>query len=152
MKRIDSISEQSKIAQAASMQINPPAHIPMDETDMIYFQNVIAEFAKAEWTAHQIELAAMLARAMNDMELESRKLREEGSIAYSERGTPVCNPRKAIVQMAGSTILAMRRSLSLHARAQKGESRDVAKRKEMAKAIENDVIDMDSDSLIATMQ
>jgi hypothetical protein len=149
--RIDSISEQSKIAQKANAVIVPPDHIPMDDVDIIYFNNVIAEFAKAEWSAHQIELAAMLARAMNDMEKESRLLREEGSISYSERGTPVCNPRKTIVQMAASTILAMRRSLSLHARAQKGNPGDVAKRQAIAKAVESDVAGLD-DSLIATMQ
>jgi hypothetical protein len=37
----------------------------------------------------------------------------------TERGTPVVNPRKSVVQMHAATILSFRRSLSLHARARK---------------------------------
>ena len=47
-------------------------------------------------------------------------------------------PRKAVVQATQSGILAMRRSLSLHARAQGGEARDVAKRRGIAKGVEAD--------------
>ncbi len=63
-------------------------------------------------------------------------LRTEGAVSYSEKGTPVANPRKAIVQMHASSILSFRRSLALHARAVQGEARDAAKRREAAKDIE----------------
>jgi hypothetical protein len=36
---------------------------------------VIAEFAKSEWTAHQLEIAAMLARTMADLNREQMALR-----------------------------------------------------------------------------
>ncbi len=55
---------------------------------------------------------------MADLTREQVALREEGSVATSERGTPVVNPRKVVVQMHASSILSFRRSLSLHARAQ----------------------------------
>src|SRR3546814_9555026 len=74
-------------------------------------------------------MAAMLARAMADLEREQYELRAEGSVMTSERGTPVVNPRKTVVQMHVGTILSMRRSLSLHARAQQGEARDAGKRR-----------------------
>ena len=80
----------------------------------------------------------MLARTMADLTREQALLRSEGGVAYSEKGTPVANPRKSIVQMHASSILSFRRSLSLHARAQAGEARDVAKRRDVAKAIEDD--------------
>src|SRR3546814_4303788 len=86
-------------------------------------------FARSEWTDHQLEMAAMLARAMADLEREQYELRAEGSVMTSERGTPVVNPRKTVVQMHAGTILSMRRSLSLHARAQQGEARDAGKRR-----------------------
>lgn len=54
----------------------------------------------------------------------------------TEKGTPVVNPRKTVVQMHASTILSFRRSLSLHARAQGGEARDVAKRRAETKGLE----------------
>jgi len=42
------------------------------------------------------------------------------------------------VRMLDTSIMATRRSLSLHARAREGEGRDVAKRRGMAKGIEAD--------------
>jgi hypothetical protein len=134
--RVDSVSEAVRIASASSEAIVPPATVPLDDEDTPFFENVIAEYARAEWTAHQLELAAMLARTMADLVREQQLLRQEGGVAYSEKGTPVANPRKSIVQMHAASILSFRRSLALHARAVKGESRDVAKRRDAAKDIE----------------
>jgi hypothetical protein len=93
---------------------------------------VIAEFARSEWTAHQLELAAMLARTMADLNREQQLLRAEGSVVTTERGTPVVNPRKAVVQMHAASILSFRRSLSLHARARKAARRETLLRDVMA--------------------
>lgn len=124
--------------QGAGRAIQPPSNVPLDARDMPFFASVIDEFARSEWTAHQLEIAAMLARTMSDMEQEQRALRVEGSVLATERGTPVVNPRKTVVQMHASTILSYRRSLQLHARAQGGEARDVAKRRGIAKGVEGD--------------
>lgn len=136
--RIDSAAEAVRVMSKAAASIKPPANVPLDDGDMPFFESVIAEYARSEWSAHQLELAAMLARTMADLTREQALLREEGGVAYSEKGTPVANPRKAIVQMHASSILSFRRSLSLHARAQAGEARDVAKRRDAAKDIESD--------------
>lgn len=127
-----------EIMQKAVRETVPPAHVRMADEDAPFWESVIAEFARSEWTNHQLELAAMLARAMADLEREQFDLRKEGSVAFSERGTPVVNPRKQVVQMLAGTILSMRRSLSLHARAQGGEAEKVGPRRAMAKAIEAD--------------
>lgn len=137
--RIDSTAEAVRVARSSQAVVQPPSNVPLDECDVPFFANVIAEFARSEWTAHQLEIAAMLARTMADLEQEQRDLRREGSVMLSERGTPVVNPRKAVVQMHAGSILSFRRSLSLHARAQGGETRDVAKRRAGTKAIESDV-------------
>jgi len=136
--RIDSAEEAVKVMAKATTEIAPPSNVPLDEGDLPFFQNVIAEFARSEWTAHQLEIAAMLARTMADLTREQGLLRTEGGVAYSDKGTPVANPRKSIVQMHASSILSFRRSLSLHARAQTGEARDAAKRRAIAKDIEGD--------------
>ncbi len=136
--RIDSVEEIVRVMAKASSEVSPPANVPLDAEDMPFFQSVIAEYARADWSAHQLELAAMLARTMADLTREQQLLRVEGGVAYSDKGTPVANPRKSIVQMHASSILSFRRSLSLHARAQAGEARDVAKRREAAKGIEGD--------------
>lgn len=135
-QRIDSAAAAVAIAAKAAKDICVPAHVPLQDCDMPFWQSVIAEFARSEWTEHQLELAAMLARTMSDLECEQRKLREEGSTALSERGTPVVNPRKTIIQMHASTILSFRRSLSLHARAQ-GEAEKIGPRRAAAKKIES---------------
>ncbi|ABF71254.1 terminase small subunit [Rhizobium phage 16-3] len=136
--RIDSAAEAVRVMAKATPEIEPPANVPLDEEDLPFFRNVIAEYARSEWSSHQLELAAMLARTMADLTREQKLLRDEGGVAYSEKGTPVANPRKSIVQMHASSILSFRRSLSLHARAQAGEARDVAKRRGAAKEIEGD--------------
>lgn len=136
--RIDSTSEQVRVMSKAAGQIHPPSTVPLDDGDMPFFANVIEEFARSEWTAHQLELAAMLARTMADLAREQVALRTEGSVCYTDKGTPVVNPRKTVIQMHASTILSYRRSLGLHARAQGGEARDIAKRRTMAKGIEAD--------------
>ena len=135
-QRADTVAAAVSTMIAAQREIVPPAHVRMDEGDAPFWRSVIAEFARSEWTDHQLELAAMLARAMADMEREQFELRGEGSVMATDRGTPVVNPRKAVVQMLSSTILSIRRSLSLHARAQGGEARDVAKRRGIAKGVE----------------
>lgn len=134
--RIDSSSEAVRVMASAARPVTPPSNVPLESGDMPFFVSVVAEFARSEWTAHQLELAAMLARTMADLDREQRALRQEGSVVFTEKGTPVVNPRKAVVQMHASSILSFRRSLALHARAQGGESRDVAKRRVAAREIE----------------
>jgi len=134
--RIDSTAAAVDLARAAQMEIHPPSNVPLDDRDMPFFASVLAEFARTEWTAHQLELAAMLARTMADLEQDQRLMRAEGPVMATEKGTPVVNPRKAVIQMNASIILSYRRSLSLHARAQHGEARDVAKRRESVREIE----------------
>jgi hypothetical protein len=143
--RSNAVSEHVRIAQGASAEIVPPAHVPLDDGDRPFWDSVIAEFARADWTAHQLELAAMLARMMADLEREQMLLRREGAVMSSERGTPVVNPRKTVVQMTAGSILSMRRSLALHARAQAGDNRHAATKKQTGKAVEANVIAVDDD-------
>lgn len=145
--RVDSTAAAVAVARGASAEINPPSNVPLSETDLPFFASVIAEFARSEWTAHQLELAAMLARTMADLNAEQVAMRAEGSICKTDKGTPVINPRKTAIQMHYSNIHSARRSLSLHARAQGGEARDVAKRRGSVKEIEGGAVD--SDDLLA---
>lgn len=139
--RIDSRAEAVRIMSKANQEIVPPLNVPLDDRDMPFFSSVIAEFARADWSAHQLELAAMLARTMADLEREQRELRVEGSVAYSEKGTPVVNPRKILVQMHAGTILSFRKSLALNARAQTKDQERIATRHVVAKSIETTLDD-----------
>lgn len=147
---ITAISEQVEVVANATLKTVVPSHVPLQESDMPFWHSVIAEFARSEWTDHQLELAAMLARTMADLEIEQRALREEGSVTMSEKGTPVVNPRKSVIQMHAGTILSFRRSLSLHARAQGGEAEKIGPRRATAKAMEKASMSAD-DGLIARL-
>lgn len=122
--------------QGTAREISPPSHVPLDDMDWPYWHNVVAEFARAEWTEHQLELAAMLARTMANLEQEQRTLRAEGFIAVRENGTSVENPRARAVKSLTGDILSLRRSLALHARAKSGDSRTDANRREQSKDME----------------
>lgn len=140
-QRVDSNAAAVKVMQGSTRQIQPPSHVPLDDCDWPFFESVIEEFARSEWTEHAIEIAAMLARTMANMESEQRLLRGEGFTAKSDRGTPVVNPRVQVVKGLTGDILGLRRSLQLHARAQSGEARDAGKRKGQARAIQSDLDD-----------
>ena len=145
-QRIDSNAAAVKIVQGATRQIQPPSHVPLDDVDWPFFESVIEEFARSQWTEHAVEIASMLARTMANLESEQRALREEGFTSKSDRGTPVVNPRVQVVKGLTSDILSFRRSLQLHARAQNGEARDAGKGKQQGKALEVKF----NDGLIAT--
>jgi hypothetical protein len=142
---ITSPSEAVRIMQGVTQELQPPSHVPMEDMDWPFWHNVVAEFARAEWTEHQLELAAMLARTLANLEQEQRTLRREGFIAVRENGTTVENPRARAVKSLTGDILSLRRSLALHARAKSGDSRTDTKRREVAKCLEADL----GDDLIA---
>ena len=134
--RIDSASEAVRVMSAATKTIVPPPNVPLGKADLVFFTSVITEFARSEWTAHQLELAAMLARTMADLNREQLALRKEGAVVVSERGTPVPNPRKTAVQMHAGIILTFRRSLALHARAHTRDLSKIAARQTKARQLE----------------
>ena len=127
--------------QGAGKRIDPPSNVPLDEHDMTFFASVIDEFARADWSAHQLELAAMLARDMADMERAQRALRQDGEVVVTPKGHMTVNPYRTVIQTLSGSILSKRRSLGVHARAQGGEAREVGKRKAIAKGTEADLED-----------
>ena len=129
---VTSPAEAVRIMQAAQREIRPPAHVALDDCDRPFWNSVVAEFARSEWTDHQLELAAMLARDMADAERNRRLIRDEGEVLDNGKA----NPRSNVLVAIGNRILATRRSLSLHARAKGGEAEKIGPRRAMAKAIE----------------
>jgi hypothetical protein len=116
----------------ANAEIVPPPHVPLGKADLPFFANVIGERARSDWTAHQLELAAMLARMMADLDREQTLLREGGAVVAG-----IANPRKSLVKALAAKILAFRRTLSLDALSQGGDIQDIARRRAAAKNIES---------------
>jgi hypothetical protein len=142
---VTSASAAVKIMAGAMHEIAPPSHIRLSDDDWAYWYSVVAEFPNVEWTEHQLEIAAQLSKAMADLESQKNLLRDEGYVMTLENGKPVANPRHGVTRDLTNSIMSLRRNLSLHARAQGGEARDVGKRRSIAKGIEQDL----SDDLIA---
>ena len=139
--RIDSAGEAVRIMQGVTRELQPPSHVPLDAMDWPYWHSVVAEFARAEWSEHQLELAAMMARTMANLEQEQRLLRAEGFVSVRENGTTTDNPRSRICKSLTGDLLSLRRSLALHARARSGDTRADAVRKDAGKAVEADLDD-----------
>src|SRR3546814_13581424 len=85
-QRIDSATAAVKVMQGATREIAPPAHVRMSEEDWPFWHSVIAAFARSEWTDHQLEMAAMLERAVAGLEREPYVVGEGGSGMMRKRG------------------------------------------------------------------
>ena len=145
--RSDGITAAQRIVAGAAREVAPPSHIMLGENDWPYWHSVVSEFPKADWTDHQLEVAAQLAKAMADLETERNTLRTEG-YTLDMGGKVIANPRHGIARDLTNSVMSLRRNLSLHARAQGGEARDVAKRKAAAMNLETGA-HFDDDDLIA---
>lgn len=128
-----------EVVKAAYREITPPAHVPLKDRDIPFFNSVIGEMALAEWTDHTIEMAALLARAMSDLYLQQKMARKEGSVIQRGIHGPGVNPRLNVIKQLTTDILAIRRSMSLQARVKMGETRDIARRRAQAKEIESKI-------------
>lgn len=146
--RTDSTVEMLRIAEGAEKQIAPPSHVRMGDNDWPFWHSVVAEYARADWTEHQLECAAVLARSMADLELNQWLLRQEGTVVEREildgkgevkKIISFPNARAGMVQALMSQVLSMRRSLALHARAKSGSNADAAKQRDANKTTEKKV-------------
>lgn len=136
-KRTDSKENAAQIMAKSAVPITVPSNVTLSETDIPFYHNVIGEFARSQWTENALEIAAMMARTMHDLDAEQQELREEGYIAVRENGTTAENPRTRIVKKLTFDLLFLRRSLGVNARAQNA-AHVASKKTDIAKAIEAD--------------
>tara|TARA_R110002124_G_scaffold287223_1_gene471733 strand:- start:2656 stop:3123 length:468 start_codon:yes stop_codon:yes gene_type:complete len=136
---ITNIANHVRIAQAARRGISPPAHIPLDETEILHFDNIIAEKANAEWTAHEIDIAALFAGAMHQLGEQTRLMASEGTVVKcAARGLKV-NPRQKAVAMLSAQVLSYRRTLGIHSVAKMPNPGDRARRNELSREMQDGV-------------
>ena len=136
-KRTDSKKNVAQIMAKSVVSITVPSNVPLSETGIPFYHSVIDGFARSHWTENALEIAAMMASTMHDLDAEQQALREEGYIAVRENGTTVENPRTRIVKSLTSDLLSLRRSLGVNARARE-EAHVASKKTLIAKAIEAD--------------
>ena len=136
-KRTDSKENVAQIMAKSVVPITVPSNVPLSETGIPFYHSVIDGFARSHWTENALEIAAMMARTMHDLDVEQQELREEGYIAVRENGTTTENPRTRIVKKLTFDSLFLRRSLGVNARAQNA-AYVASKKTDIAKAIEAD--------------
>lgn len=144
-QRIDSAAGAVATMAAAARDLSPPAHLRIRKGDLPFWDAVIAEKPKSEWTDSDLAVAANLVRAMADAERVA---------GYSVVGGGNINGAKLLETIDVSDKLArrivtLRRALGLDNRAKNGEQRDVNRRREHATEIEAVSRALDDDDLIA---
>ena len=133
--RIDSATEAVAVMLKAAKDIEPPAHSPLDDDALPFWDDIIAARARSEWSGHDLSCASDLANAMAQLVENRSKLRTEGEVLTHDGGKAFANPRVAVVHGLHAQIKTARQSLNIHGRAA-GEARDVGARRKQAKAIE----------------
>jgi len=137
-QRIDGVAAQVEVMQAALGIITSPAHIPLVEQDYPFWHSIIAEKAKAEWTAHDLEIAALLSQSLRKLRDEEAKLDIEDYVVTTTSGNLAQNPRVRIVADLHGRAMKYRQTLGIHSRGKNGEKRDVDKRRLQSFEVESD--------------
>ena len=114
--RVDSLEGVAAAIVAGGKKIAVPPEFNFTPKQRLIFTELCDEFSKSELTAHKIRLVAILAREMATLEEQQELLRTEGSVFVNSHGNPTANPRLRAVQTLSASVLAMRRSLGVHAR------------------------------------
>ena len=135
-----------KVMQASYSDIQSPAHIELSSRQRESFDYIVAEVPKVEWTSHKLEMAALPAKAMCDLDKTQDALSKDGYIYTTNSGTIKEHPLSKIASSLRKDVCALRRSLAIHALT--GDKRDINKRRSIAHAIECAIPD-DDDGLIA---
>ena len=135
-QRIDSATGAVAVMMRAAKRINPPAHAPLDDDALPFWNDIVAARAASEWNEHDLTCASDLANAMAQLVENRRLLRTEGEVLRPEGGKEFANPRVAVVHGLHAQVKTARQSLYIHGRAN-GRVEDVAKRRTQAKEIED---------------
>lgn len=147
--RIDSAAAAVATMAAAARDLSPPSHIFLRPGDMPFWDSVISEKPKSEWTESDLLVAANLARAMADAEmLSNMSVGQRGAVKGKVKQAFVIKSIGAVDKLA-RRIVTLRRALGLDNRAKNGEQRDVNKRRDQAFGIEADRAALEDDDLIA---
>ena len=149
--RSDSASAAITAALAAASPLpDVPAHVRLRDGDRPFLDGILRARARSEWSAADLVVAAQLARCQADIETESERLDAEGSVIENQKGTPVMNPRQAVLQQLAQREMALMRALRMAGTAAGGDSRDLQKARSLQRQAEQAREELSSDDLLAT--
>jgi hypothetical protein len=147
--RSDSVTGHTQaMSDAAAGPLEPPAHVRLRESDLPFWYGITGARARNKWDSHDLAIAATLARTMADIETLSARLEAEGHVIENQKGTPIANPVHTVLETMTRRVVALSRTLHVHAEAKQGEARDQGKRLH-AERDAADALEQADDDLIA---
>jgi len=94
-------------------------------------------------------VAAQLSRCQADIEAESITLDGEGAVVTNDRGTPVCNPRVAVLEQLARREMALMRCLRMGGRASGADPRHEAAARKTQQRADSIQKELEEDELLA---
>ena len=145
-KRSDSADYAVEAMRAAlDGAIDPPSHVNLREGDRPFWDSIVRARARNKWTDSDYEIAANLARCKADIERLQLEIDREGDIVENQRGTPIVNPRHALLETLSRRAVALSRMLHVHAEATVGHAKDQPKGNAKQREAESVVQSLDND-------
>lgn len=149
-KRSDSAAAAiAAMVNAAKPLPNLPGHVHLRPEDLPFWEGIARARARDEWTDADLVVAAQLARCQHDIERESKALDVEGSVIENQRGTPVMNPRHAVLEQLARREMALMRTLRIGGSVT-GDRRDLEKARKIQREAEKAREELADDDLLAT--
>lgn len=112
--RVDSKENAVAAMIHADKVLNPPANMNLNAEERECFDEVIAEFAKIDWTRHSLRLASILARGMDQLRKLQISVTDDYTVTTPKGGVAM-NPEMSALNMLSGQIMNLRKTLALHA-------------------------------------
>lgn len=120
---------------AASALPAVPGYVKVRPGDVPFLEGILRARARDEWTSPDLVVAMQLARCQADIEKEHAMLESEGSVIDNFKGTPIVNPRHAVLEQLSRRELALLRALQM-AGSTRGDKRDVEQARNLQRQAE----------------
>ena len=134
--RSDSVAAAGKaMLDAASALPAVPGYVKVRPGDVPFLEGILRARARDEWTSPDLVVAMQLARCQADIEKEHAMLESEGSVIDNVKGTPIVNPRHAVLEQLSRRELALLRALQM-AGSTRGDKRDVEQARNLQRQAE----------------
>lgn len=123
-QRTDSVAGAVSSMAGAMQVIDVPDWVALPPDALPFWRSITSARAADRWNNSDLETAAELARTKAKIERLNVDLEMEGDIITNERGTPIVNPKNALLETLTRRLVALSRMLQVHAEATQGKSRD----------------------------
>ena len=126
-----------------------PGHVKVRPGDGAFLDGILRSRTRDEWTPPDLVVAMQLARCQADIEKEHAMLEDEGSVIDNFKGTPIVNPRHAVLEQLSRRELALLRALQMVGSA-RGDKRDVEQSRNLQRQAEKTIGALADEDLLAT--